>query len=104
VDAKRNAYGYDHKLRWLKTRGEKLDRHKGKRITTPETYKNSVDKTSSKNTSSADKPTDGQDPTYSGGYPKTNTMGPADMAFNVYRNGFNAYLGGNAMSLGFLTD
>jgi len=31
-------------------------------------------------------------------------MGPADMAFNVYPNEFNAYLGGNPLSLGFLTD
>ena len=31
-------------------------------------------------------------------------MGPADVAFNVYRSGFNAYLGGNPLSLGFLTD
>lgn len=31
-------------------------------------------------------------------------MGPADVASNVYRNGFNAYLGGNPLSLGFLTD
>jgi hypothetical protein len=32
---------------------------KGKRVTTPEMYENGVDKTSSRNTSSASRPTDG---------------------------------------------
>lgn len=31
-------------------------------------------------------------------------MGLADVAFSMYRNGFTAYLGGNPLSLGFLTD
>jgi hypothetical protein len=77
---------------------------KGKRIITPETYENGVDKTSSRNTSSADRLTDGKGPTCSGRYSKPNAMGPVDVAFNVHRNGFNACLGGNPLSLGFLTD
>jgi hypothetical protein len=53
---------------------------KGKGITTRETYENGVDKTSNRNASSGDKPTDSQDPACSSEYPKPDAMGPADVA------------------------